>query len=83
MILNEPWMKANSIAAATFEFADNGIFDDNAEKLVIKRKKSIKYYKDSEVIYEEQKTKVIKEEEEEEEQECEDTNSNSKLVTDV
>ncbi|XP_023291012.2 uncharacterized protein LOC111674588 [Lucilia cuprina] len=63
MILNEPWMKANSIATATFEFMSN----DNGcgpERLVMKRKKSIRYYKDDEMIYEEQKTIIAKGEEE-------------------
>ncbi|KAI8130620.1 hypothetical protein CVS40_0728 [Lucilia cuprina] len=63
MILNEPWMKANSIATATFEFISN---DDGCgtERLVMKRKKSLRYYKYDEMIYEEQKTIIAKGEEE-------------------
>ncbi|KAM7363083.1 uncharacterized protein ACRADG_000135 [Cochliomyia hominivorax] len=52
MILNEPWMKANSIAMASFEFLhnQNGI-ECPQQKLVMKRKKSLKYYKDTEMVY--------------------------------
>ncbi|XP_065362483.1 uncharacterized protein LOC135955962 [Calliphora vicina] len=62
MILNEPWMKANSIAMATFEFMNDERSYNNciAEKLVIKRKKSIKYYKNDEMIYEEQNSAIGK-----------------------
>ncbi|XP_037807475.1 uncharacterized protein LOC119600944 [Lucilia sericata] len=63
MILNEPWMKANSIATATFEFMGNAD-GCGPERLVMKRKKSIRYYKDDEMIYEEQKTIITKGEEE-------------------
>lgn len=57
MILNEPWMKANSIAQATFEFLnEDGSVGD--EKLVLKRNRNVRYYKNDEVLYDEQNFEV-------------------------
>lgn len=75
MILNEPWMKANSIAMATFEFLSNEEgFISPEGKLVMKRKKSIKYYKNTEMLFENT-------EEKEEKENIEETTF--ELVTDV
>ena len=57
MILNEPWMKANSIAQASFEFLnDDGSVGE--EKLILKRNRNVRYYKDNEVLYAEHNYEV-------------------------
>ncbi|KAM7364437.1 uncharacterized protein ACRADG_000946 [Cochliomyia hominivorax] len=55
MILNEPWMKANSIALACFECVN----DFYNEKCVLRRKKYVKYYKGDKMPTPKQKKQKI------------------------
>lgn len=52
-ILYEPWMKANSIAQACFEFTDDGT------SLAIKRSRNVRYYKNNELLHEDASKSLI------------------------
>lgn len=46
VILYEPWMKANCIAQASFQFVD----DESESKIVVRRNEDVPYYRNEQVV---------------------------------